>query len=273
MKIITTTIAILIAFFFTSCEKVIDVDLETAAPRLVIEASIKWVKNTSGNDQKIKLTTTTGYYNTNTPVATGAIVTVTNASNTVFNFIEKPNSGEYLCSNFVPALNQNYILNIIYKGETYTANETLKPVPVIDKIEQTTSGFSNKDIEVKTYITDNTATQDFFLIQTKPSFIVIPTYRVFNDKYISGNQDSFSYLHEDLKTGTNLDISVLGVSERYYNYLNQLLNIAGASSGGGPFQTARGTIRGNIINKTNENNYALGYFSLSEVSTQNYLVK
>ena len=47
---------------FSSCEKVIDIGLETGEPRLVIEASINWHAETTGNEQKIKLSTTTGYF-------------------------------------------------------------------------------------------------------------------------------------------------------------------------------------------------------------------
>jgi hypothetical protein len=51
-----------------------------------------------------------------------------------------------------------------------------------------------------------------------------------------------------------------------------LLSIAG-NNGGGPFQSPPATVRGNIINTTNPSNYALGYFSLSEMDTKNYTIE
>ncbi|MBL7712163.1 MAG: hypothetical protein JNL13_06860, partial [Chitinophagaceae bacterium] len=45
-----------------SCTKVVVVDLKTAEPKLVVDASIDWVKGTPGHEQQIKLSTTTGYY-------------------------------------------------------------------------------------------------------------------------------------------------------------------------------------------------------------------
>ena len=66
MKNIKLFIVLLIASFSViSCEEVVNVDLDTAAPKLVIDASIKWEKGTTGNVQKIKLTTTTDYYSNN----------------------------------------------------------------------------------------------------------------------------------------------------------------------------------------------------------------
>ena len=57
MKNIIYISLILSLFIFSSCEKVINVDLNTAAPKLVIDGSIKWKKGTDGNEQTIKLST------------------------------------------------------------------------------------------------------------------------------------------------------------------------------------------------------------------------
>ena len=56
-----------LALMFICCEDVVNVDLETAAPKLVIDANILWNKGTVGNEQTIKLSTTTGYYSSETP--------------------------------------------------------------------------------------------------------------------------------------------------------------------------------------------------------------
>ena len=53
---------ILLLCLLTSCEEVIEVDLEESEPRLVVEASIIWFKGTEGTDQVIKLTETTPFY-------------------------------------------------------------------------------------------------------------------------------------------------------------------------------------------------------------------
>jgi hypothetical protein len=264
---------ILIAVFFSSCEKVIDVDLDTAPPKLVIDAAIKWTKGTIGNEQKIKLSTTTDYFSNTIPAVSGATVFITDAANNVFNFTETAGTGVYLCSNFAPVLNGNYVLTVVHNGETYTASETLKPVPAIDFIDQKNDGgFTGEDIEIKAFFTDNGATDDFYLFRFKASFSAIPNYGVAEDKFFQGNQIFGLYTHEDLETGQNIDISIAGISQRYYNYMNILTSIAG-SNGGSPFQSPPATVRGNIVNVANEANFALGYFSLSEVDFRNYQVE
>ena len=260
-----------IVFAFSGCEDVVDIDLNEAPPRLVIDASIVWQKGTAGNDQKIKLTTTTSYYQTNTPAVSGATVFITDGNDEVYNFEENPGTGDYICADFLPVLNGIYTLTVIHDGQTYTATETLKSVPEIDFIEQKNDGgFSGDEIEIKTFITDNGATTDFYLWKYEPSFTVIPSYDVSDDDFFNGNQFSDLYLHEDLESGQTLGISVYGISQTYYNYMNLLLDIAG---GGGPFATPPATLKGNIVNQTNFSNYALGYFNVSEKDYRLYQVE
>ena len=56
MKKLITILLLLTAFVFTSCEEVINVNVDTAPPRLAVEAAINWQKGTAGNEQIIKLT-------------------------------------------------------------------------------------------------------------------------------------------------------------------------------------------------------------------------
>ena len=272
-KYIYTFILLALTFSFTSCEEVIDVNLDTAPPRLVIDAALKWEKGTDGSLQKIKLTTTTSYFNTEIPKVSGATVFVTNSNQDQFDFIEiNPNSGEYMCTNFIPIMNETYALTVILNGTTYMATEKLMPVPAIDKIEQKANGgFGGENIEIKFFYTDNPLTDDFYLSRSKLSSYAIPQYGVSTDKFYQGNQTSDIYSDEDLKPGKTLDYSLSGISEGYFNYLQVLLSIAG-NSGGGPFQSPPATVRGNIVNQTNHDNYALGFFSVSETTSVIYTI-
>jgi len=263
---------LLISTVFTSCEEVIDVDLDTAAPRLVVDASIQWLKGTAGNDQKIKLSTSTGYFSDAIPTVSGATVYIKNSADETFDFIENPGSGEYVCNTFVPAIGETYTLTVIANGQTLTATETLKPVPVIDKIEQETKpGFDGEDvIEVKAYITDFAGTSDYYLTRYKSSLNAVPEFNVTDDEFFDGNQVFGLYRHEDLKAGDRLDITVSGISERYATYMEILISMIG---GGGPFSVPPATLRSNLVNQTNFDNYVFGYFSVSETDHRLYIIQ
>ena len=220
------------------------------------------------------MTTTTNFYTNVIPVVSGATVFVTNSSNIVFNFIETPNTGEYICTNFVPIINESYTLTVIRDGEIYKATDTLLATPFIDSVQQqTVPGFGGVDeIQVKFFYQDNGLEDNFYLVGVKNNTIVYPEYGVLSDEFFQGNQMFGFYTNQNLETGNILDLSVQGISERYNNYMSKLLNIAG-SQGGNPFVAPPATLKGNIVNQTNSGNYPLGYFSLGEIDTITYTVQ
>ncbi|OYU79399.1 MAG: hypothetical protein CFE23_14270 [Flavobacterium sp. BFFFF1] len=275
MKKILPIILGLIALSFSSCEEVVDVNLDTAAPRLVIDASIQWKKGTAGNEQTIYLTTTTGYFDSIVPKVSNATVFVINTDNGArFDFIETPGTGEYTCSQFIPILNANYELTVMANGQTYFAREKMIPAPEIQRIEQKTNdGFNGEYYEIKAFYQDDPALVNYYLYRYKANFDVFPTYEAADDEFDQGNETFALYINEDIKAGDNLDMSIYGISQRYYDYMNKLISIAGNSGNGSPFQSPPATVRGNIVNTTDENNYSLGYFNISEVTTQNYVVQ
>lgn len=255
-----------------SCEDVVHVDLETSDPRLVIEASILWEKGTVGNEQKIKLSTTTDYYSNTIPVVSDATVFITDSSST-YNFIENPGTGEYFCDNFNPVIGETYVLTVVTNGETYQATETLIAVPTIDSVEQGIfNNFGSEDIQVKFYFQDNPLEDNYYFGKYTTNFSILPSYDYFDDKFTQGNQMFGLYIDEDIKAGDQLTFNLQGISKRYYNYVSILLNIAGNNSGG-PFTTPPATVRGNFINITNPDNFAFGYFCLSEMDTKTYVIE
>ncbi len=273
MKAIFKLIAVFCIVFFSACEDVIEVDLDTAPAKLVIDAALKWKKGTTGNEQIIKLTTTSDFYATEVPPASGATVFVTNGNAIRFDFIETPGTGNYVCSNFMPEIGQTYVLTVIYQGQTYTATEQLMAVPQIDSVEQNDNGgLTGNEIEIKFLFQDPANTPNFYLIQFQTPYSVMPEYDVIDDAFFQGNQIFGLYASDKLKAADEIQFTLDGISQRYYNYLNILLSVAGTNSGS-PFQTPPATVRGNIINQTNFDNFALGFFSVSENDQQTYIIQ
>ncbi|MEL1244418.1 DUF4249 domain-containing protein [Flavobacterium sp. DGU11] len=274
MKNIKYILLILTTFFFASCEEVIDVDLNTAPPRLAVDASIDWVRGTDGSEQKITLTTTGSYYENTVPVASGATVFITNSTSTVFDFIEIPGTGEYVCTNFEPVIGETYVLTIVYDGETYTASEKLFPVPEIASIVQDNEGgFTGDNIELRYYFQDDGAENNFYLARVDTNIYPFPEYGAIKDEFEQGNLMSAIVSDEDFKAGDSVDFKLYGISERYYNYMSIIISMVEGGAGSGPFQTPPVNARGNIVNQTNEKNFAMGYFRLGEVDASNYVIQ
>jgi len=264
---------IVMVLSLVSCEDVVDVDLDSAKPKLVIEASILWKKGTDGSQQKIKLTKSSDYFsNIAPPVVTGAIVSISSSTST-FNFSYNSGSEDYNCYNFAPVIGETYVLTVIADGETYLATETLQEVPEIETVEQNNQGgFLGDAIEVKFFYQDDAAVDNFYLIQFNSNFNLLPEYDVNDDKFFQGNQMFGLYSNDKMVSGDDLTFTLHGISERYYNYLNVLLGVSGGN-GGSPFSTPPATVRGNFVNQTNPNNFAFGYFSLSEIDTKTYFIE
>ncbi|MFT3796142.1 DUF4249 family protein [Flavobacterium sp.] len=274
MKTAKIILAIVFGCGLVACEDTIDnVDLDTAAPRLVIDASIDWEKGTSGNEQSIQLTTTTGYYETTFPTVSGATVTIRNSANTVFNFIETPGSGNYVCFDFEPVVGETYTLTINLNGETYTATETLIATPDIeDTIEQNNEGgMAGDEIEITYYYQDDGSRLDYYLYGITTNRVAFPQYEIEDDDDIQGNRIPVYYAHEDLAPGDVINIKLYNLSKRGYDYFSKLLPASGNDDS--PFPTVPNPVRGNIVNQTNAANFPYGYFRLSEVSTKNYTVQ
>lgn len=275
MKSLNIILIVIIALSFTACyEDVIKVDLETAEPRLVIDASIDWIKGTTGNEQKIKLTTTTGYYEDKFPTVSGATITVANTKNIVFQFIESTNKGEYICTNFESVIGETYTLTVNLNGETYTATETFISVPAIeDSIQQNNKGgMAGDEIEITYYYKDNGAEYNYYLYSVAMRHIVFPQYSVENNEMNQGALTAVYYSHEDLEVGDVLNLELYGISKRYYDYMAKLL-LASGNDDGPMFAPTPAAVRGNIVNQTDSKNFAYGYFRLSEVDVKDYTIK
>jgi hypothetical protein len=273
MKLHKTLLIFISGLLFFSCEDVIDVKLNTSAPKLVVFASIEWKKGTTGNDQKVKLTKTAAYFDTAIPTVSGATVYITNSDNVKFNFIEKPNTGEYFCNDFIPEINKTYVLTVVSNGETFKATESLKSVSPITRFTQKNDGgFTGENIEIKTYFDDPDIVDNYYIFKIQSKISPIPSYDIFDDKFTQGNENFGIYIDENTKPGDELNITLFGISKRYFEYMRKLTAVAGSSSGG-PFATPPATVRGNIINQTNSKNFALGYFNVSETDYRNYIVE
>lgn len=265
----------LFTFSFLSCEETIDVDLKDEQPKLVVDAVIKWQKGTTGESQTIKLSKTSNFYNNEVPPASGAVVTVTNSSNTVFNFIEDGTTGNYICNNFIPVINESYTLQISYEGQSYTATDKLYATPAIQYVEQTNLppiGGGEEIVQIKFFFQDNGSEDNFYLVGAQNPNYVTPDYGVISDEFFQGNVMFGFYANDNLKPGQNLKLYLQGVSNPYYNYMNKLIAISGTNNGN-PFATPPATLRGNITNQTDKDNYPLGYFSLGETDTRDHTIQ
>lgn len=252
---------------FSSCEDVIEVDLNDSEPRLVIEANMyRWQNGVSSS--LVKLTTTAPFFDNQIPIVSDAEVKIQDADGQLYPFHYTDN-GIYR-SSFSPKPDLEYTLMIFYEGEMYSSTEKLYTTSPLEYVEQKNDGgFLGEDIELKVFYNDPGDETNFYFFEglcEKGDIL-----SVYKDEFFNGNLIFAYYVVKDVEPGDEVVFNLYGVSEQFYNFMFVLLQQTGGQ--GGPFQTQPATVRGNIVNTSNAENFPLGYFRISEVSSLTYIVE
>ena len=138
--------------------------------------------------------------------------------------------------------------------------------------QRNNAGFTGNHIELKDNFLDNPHEANYYLEHYQVPSRPYPLYGVFNDEFTNGNPMFSLIFGQDIATGQHIKFTLHGISQSYFNYMNILIGVSGGLSNG-PFSTPPATVKGNIVNTTNSEDYALGYFRLSEVDVKEYTVQ
>ncbi len=276
MKNILILIACLITF---GCQDVIEVDLPTEEPRLVIDALIRLedMDNPSVLVQ-IRASLTSSFFEEVMPAQLQEITLTNTESGSIITLQESiPDTGVYENVWDLQELTQGEVeLNIQYNGQSYLARTNFVPTVPLDSLEQGTATlFGDDETEVILSFTDNGERDDYYLFDFD-----FGEYLVSEDEFYQGKRFQFSFFYDSkLEDERLVTIRILGIDQDLFNYMNQLIQQSGADTG--PFSTPATTVRGNIINlsdtaesnNTVNNNYALGYFAICQTFSDTLLIK
>jgi len=263
MKKIYLTFIVLCSFY--GCQDVIEVEVPIDSPRLVIDAVIRMSNLDQPNTVvQIKASVTSSFFDEIEPAELSTISITNLDSNTTVSLTEQtPGSGIYRADIPTNRLTDGSSrLSISYQGQTYEAETSFVPSVPIDELRQGTSTlFTGDETEIVLTFTDVPNRVDFYLFDFD-----FDEYLVSEDTFYPGQLFQFSYFYDqELQPQTVLDIEILGVDEQFYNYMNQVILQSGGDQG--PFQSPAATVKGNIVNITDPDNFALGYFAISQTYT------
>ena len=261
---------LLIVLLFSNCEKVVDIDVPTIEPKLIIDASFEVLFNASPVTANVvvKLKLSTDYFDETIPTVSNAIVFLTNTTDSsIINFSDVNLNGNFTpIINFIPKDAIEYELTVIYKSETYKGRATkVKSTQIDNAMQGDETLFSGKEIEIKVAFKDNINTENYYLFNfTNNLFLPL------EDRFFNGTNYNFSFFYQEdeIEVPTNVTVTMSGITKDYFTYFRILQNQSG-TSGGGPFQSVPSSLLGNVINTTNEANFPLGYFHISETDTIN----
>ena len=256
---------IILIIIFHSCEKVIDIETEFDDKRLVIDANISKHRDSIDGIASVKLSETIPYFSDQESIVKNASVKI-ETNQIVYNLIYNNDKKEY--SSIIENINnEEFVLSIIRNENTYTSSEKLITTPKIKSVIFGDRKSLNKDeVELRVTFIDPPEKGNYYLWKFGPKKSGKYDYLPALDKYINGNEFTFSFFidkTEYLQNSDFINIEINGISENYYNYLNILTSQAGAQNGR-PFSTSSSIIRGNISNLVSEEKFPLGYFRVYE---------
>ena len=261
-------LAITMAVSFSSCEKVIEVDLNTTDSKYVVEANL----TDKPGSAKVLLTQTKNFDENNTFAGvTGAQVTIAdNNSNPVTLTESAPGVYESALLTGIPG--HTYNLTIKVNGQVFTSSSVM-PAPVsFDSLYITEREFFGEKTKYATVVyTDPAGIKNAYRFIQYVNGIREETNFVRDDDSNDGLkvERTLFYFYDDdekeereLKTGNTVKIEMLGISYPVYKYWYSLSQSAtGSSDSATP---------GNPV--TNINGGALGYFSVHTVQSKTITV-
>jgi hypothetical protein len=208
---------ILVSFFIASCKNVIDLNLNNAAPQLVIEGNLTDQLGT----QAVIITRSVPLDNTNTyPPVSGANVNLIDYNGISYALIER-SPGAYYSTSFIGRYKQSYKLQVKYNGETYTAVSTMPAKVGIDSVALSVQSFSTtvtKNIIVFYHDPPDTANQYRFVLSVNG----VQVKQVFarNDQFTNGRYVQQILYQDDitLKSGDRVDIEMQCIDANIYTY-------------------------------------------------------
>lgn len=266
----TKTIALLnlliATFLFSSCEKVIDIDLNAKAPQVVIEGNI----TDQPGPYTVKLTQTVNYDEANTfPTISGATGTISdNVGNS--EILTETSLGIYSTSTLQGVAGRIYKLKVIANGKEYDATSTINPPVNIDtlKVIKQNLPMSNKKI-VYVEFTDTPGMANYYRFIKIINGKVQPAIYVEDDLTQDGKVLSIGLIDKekydaDIKSGDTVTIILQSLDESTYNYFKTLLQL----NGGGLMNQSSSPA--NPL--SNINNDALGYFNACSITSKTIIL-
>ncbi|MBX2827605.1 MAG: DUF4249 domain-containing protein [Flavobacteriaceae bacterium] len=275
MKFHITYIILCLAFVFTACEDVVEIDVPEEEPRLVIDALVRVDRSQPLTEVRVVVSETSSFFDA-IPPATLQQITLSNLDNPptgpgtgVLDPIEPGVYSKFFSTEEI--VRDRWLLQIDYEDKIFIANAQFNPAVPIDNVVQGDGTiFDEDDTEVVVTFTDAPERDDFYLFDFD-----FGNFLATEDEFYQGQTFEFSYFYdEDLDVGEEAEISILGIDEEFFNYMTTLVEQSEGDFG--PFETPVVTVRGNFINVTDidndgtfnnvedPNNFALGYFAIAE---------
>lgn len=264
---------------FCSCTEEITLDISLGKERLVVDGGIELDAATNETRVEVKLSTTTAYFDeAANPVLSIDRVIILDESDREY-LLTETSSGVYLSTDLIAQIEERYRLVVEWNGERYEAESTLLAVPELQsiyQISQEATFFDDAGIKLAIDFQDPSEVQNFYHFEQyrndtlllSPSggnqFQLVVKDEFFNGEFIESYVpgDEFSFLPDDIGR-----IKMRSLDEKAFKFYKLFYEKSVDEPSFIVGETPPVAIKGNVINRDEPENYGLGYFLATQVST------
>lgn len=250
----------------SSCEEVIELELNNPPEKYVIEASL----NNQEGGVSVLISKTKTYNSSNDfEGVANATVEIENQFGSVTRLVEMP-KGVYRHATLKGIPTQTYKLKITVGGETFTSTSTMPAiVPLEDVYPYELKLFDGPRLFTHVKYTDPIGVKNYYRFMEYKNGVYTKSIMVSNDEFTDGrtvNQTIFPYdFNEEskLKKGDRIKLDFLTIEGPVYKYWFSVDN--GAQGGGDSAAPANPV--------SNIKGGAIGYFSAHTIQSKEYTVQ
>ena len=268
-------LGIIVVTSFSSCEEVINIEVEQAPSQLVIDGLV----TDEDTIHVVHISLSAGFDGTVPVEVKNAIVEVSDNLGNVYNYTHNPEGYDSLAGyyysdqKYVGVENGIYQLDVTVGNESFTAVDTLRGVTAIDSLsiridEQAVNDSENdgKIYQVLLYGQEPQETIDFYYFKFyRDSLLEVDNnIYVFDDKVLGSSLDG---LPSPIlfREGELAGVEIYGITRVQFVYLSDLANIL--NNDGGMFSPPPANPRSNISGG------ALGFFQVSGLNRASILIE
>jgi len=279
------TFQIVALLLLSSCETVIDADIDEGPSQLSVDA---WITDQPG-EQRIRLTQTAPYLQNGAAIpATGALVGIRDSKGRTYEFTDPDNDGYY---SWKPAttrdtlgrIGETYTLGVQFKDEQYISASRMNRVPRIDSLfftEEKISPFSDKKgFQAEFYARDIPGATDYYRVrffrngqlQNRPNDIIT----VYDAGFSAGGDTDGLFFIRPIRQAINPDqfyarndtvrVELQSITPEAFFFFIELQTQV---TNGGLFASPPANVPTNIRNLSATGKAATGFFVASAVRTR-----
>jgi hypothetical protein len=259
--------------FLTGCTKVIDIDLNSADPQLVVEANIS---DDSTERAEVRINQSVNFDQSNSfPAVRSAFVTILDQTDNVTDTLKETSAGIYQSAKMTGKTEHTYVLSIKTGDKTLTSTARIpRKVALIDIEMRSQSLFGNTSYLIIPKFTDLKGVGDYYRFILTTNNKLKNDVAVLSDELGDGSPNgrpifrgaSSSDTTDDLlKVGDTIQLEMQCIDKGVYQFFNTLNSGGGGAPGGGTTPASPVTnIKGTGV---------LGYFSAHTKQIKSVVIK